>query len=64
MLGSEEWRDSNSELLKPLFEARVDYINAAFDEIFKKYNKIEDFVINELQVDIKTVDNMKIRILE
>ena len=63
-LVSEEWRDSNSELLKPLFEARVDYINAAFDEIFKKYNKIEDFVINELQVDIKTVDNMKRRILE
>ena len=33
-LVSEDWRDSNSELLKPLFEARVDYINAAFDEIF------------------------------
>ena len=61
---SEEWRDRSSELLKQLLEARVDYINAAFGEIFKKYNKIEDFVINELQVDIKTVDNMKIRILE
>ena len=63
-LVNEDWRDSNSELLKPLFEARVDYINAAFNEIFNKYDKIEDFVISELEVDIKTIDIMKRRILE
>ena len=63
-LVNEDWRDSNSELLRPLFEARVDYINAAFNEIFNKYDKIEDFVISELEVDIKTIDIMKRRILE
>ena len=63
-LVNEDWRDSNSELLRPLFEARIDYINAAFNEIFNKYDKIEDFVISELEVDIKTIDIMKRRILE
>ena len=34
-----------SEKLKPLFEARVDYINAAFKEIYSTHETIEDFVI-------------------
>ena len=61
---SEDWRDSSSKLLKPLFEARVDYINAAFNEIYSKYIKIEDFVVKELDVEAKTIDIMKKRILE
>ena len=63
-LVNEDWQNNNSELLKPLFEARVDYINAAFNEIYNKYDKIEDFVIKELDVGIKTIDAMKRRILE
>ena len=37
---NEDWRDATSETLRPLFEARVNYIDAAFTEIFNKYNTI------------------------
>ncbi len=58
------WKDSISETLKPLFEARADYINAAFNEIYSRYEKLEDFVIEELNVDLKTIDLIKEKILE
>ena len=61
---NEDWRDTSSEKLKPLFEARVDYINAAFSEIFLLHNSIEDFVIKELEIKSKTLDLLKKRILE
>jgi len=61
---NEDWRDTSSERLKPLFEARVDYINAAFSEIYSSYNSIEDFVIKELEINSKTLDLLKSRILE
>ena len=61
---SEDWRDSRSEILKPLFEARVDYINAAFNEIYSRHKKVEDFILNELYVSSKTIDTMKSKILE
>ena len=61
---NEDWRDTSSEKLKPLFEARVDYINAAFSEIFLLHNSIEDFVIKELEINSKTLDLLKKRILE
>jgi protein-tyrosine phosphatase len=60
----EDWRDTSSEKLKPLFEARVDYINAAFSEIYLSYNSIEDFVVKELEINNQTVDLLKTRILE
>ena len=60
----EDWRDTSSEKLKPLFEARVDYINAAFSEIYLSYNSIEDFIVKELEVNNQTVDLLKTRILE
>ena len=58
------WKDEISETIKPLFEARLDYINAAFNEINSRHKKIEDFVLNELDVDIKTIENIKNKILE
>tara|TARA_B100000214_G_scaffold36822_1_gene23175 strand:+ start:73 stop:819 length:747 start_codon:yes stop_codon:yes gene_type:complete len=61
---NEEWRDTSSEKLQPLFEARVDYINAAFSEIYSSYNSIEDFVVKELEIDSQTLDLLKTRILE
>ena len=61
---TEEWRDTSSEKLQPLFEARVDYINAAFSEIYSSYNSIEDFVVKELEIDRQTLDLLKTRILE
>ena len=61
---NEEWRDTSSEKLQPLFEARVDYINAAFSEIYSSYNSIEDFVVKELEIDRQTLDLLKTRILE
>ena len=61
---NEEWRDTSSEKLQPLFEARVDYINAAFSEIYSSYNSIEDFVVKELEIDSLTLDLLKTRILE
>ncbi len=61
---NEDWRDTSSEKLKPLFEARVDYINAAFSEIYLSYNSIEDFVVKELEINNQTVDLLKTRILE
>ena len=61
---NEEWRDTSSEKLRPLFEARVDYINAALSEIYSSYNSIEDFVVKELEIDGQTLDLLKTRILE
>tara|TARA_Y100000766_G_scaffold22265_1_gene15469 strand:+ start:72 stop:818 length:747 start_codon:yes stop_codon:yes gene_type:complete len=61
---NEEWRDTSSEKLQPLFEARVDYINASFSEIYSSYNSIEDFVVKELEIDSQTLDLLKTRILE
>ena len=61
---NEDWRDTSSEKLKPLFEARVDYINAAFSEIYLSYNSIEDFVVKELEINNQTVDLLKTRVLE
>ena len=61
---TEEWRDTASEKLKPLFEARVDYINAAFKEIYSTHETIEDFVIEELKLNSDTIDILKSRILE
>ncbi|MGY9041707.1 MAG: tyrosine-protein phosphatase [Alphaproteobacteria bacterium] len=61
---NESWRNDSSELLKPLFEARTNYINAAFNEIYNKYDKVEDFVVKELGIDVKTIDTIKERVLE
>ena len=61
---TEEWRDTASEKLKPLFEARVDYINAAFKEIYSTHETIEDFVIRELELKSDTIDILKSKILE
>ena len=61
---NEDWRNTSSEKLKPLFEARVDYINAAFSEIYLSYNSIEDFVVKELEINNQTVDLLKTRIFE
>ncbi len=58
------WKDEISETIRPLFEARLDYINAAFNEINSRHKRIEDFVLNELDVDIKTIENIKNKILE
>ena len=43
---------------------RADYINAAFNEIYNKYDKVEDFVVKELDIDVKTIDTIKERVLE
>ena len=61
---NEDWRDTSSEKLRPLFEARVDYINTAFSEIYLSYNSIEDFVVKELEINNETLDLLKTRILE
>ena len=61
---NEDWRDTTSETLRPLFEARVNYIDAAFTEIFNKYNTIEDFVITELNIESQTIDLIKSKIFE
>ena len=61
---TEEWRDTASEKLKPLFEARVDYINAAFKEIYSTHETIEDFVIKKLELKSDTIDILKSKILE
>ena len=61
---NENWRGTSSEKLKPLFEARVDYINAAFSEIYLSYNSIEDFIVKELEINNQTLDLLKNRILE
>lgn len=61
---NEDWRDTTSETLRPLFEARVNYIDAAFTEIFNKYNSIEDFVISELNIESQTIDLIKSKIFE
>ena len=58
------WKEEISETIRPLFEARLDYINAAFNEINSRHKRIEDFVLNELDVDIKTIENIKNKILE
>ena len=58
------WKDSISETLRPLFEARSDYINAAFNEIFNRHKRVEDFVIKELNVDLETIEIIKGKILE
>ena len=58
------WKDEISETIRPLFEARLDYINAAFNEINSRHKRIEDFVLNELDVDTKTIENIKNKILE
>jgi protein-tyrosine phosphatase len=61
---NEDWRNTSSDKLKPLFEARVDYINAAFSEIYLSFNSIEDFVVKELEISTQTLDLLKTRILE
>ena len=61
---NEDWRDTTSETLRPLFEARVNYIDAAFTEIFNKYSSIEDFVITELNIESQTIDLIKSKIFE
>ncbi len=58
------WKDSISETLRPLFEARSDYINAAFNEIYNRHKRVEDFVIKELNVDLETIEIIKGKILE
>jgi len=58
------WNDIVSDKIKPLFEARIDYINAAFNEIESSYEKIEDFVVKELDIDLEVIDIIKNKILE
>ena len=50
--------------IKPLFEARAEYINAAFNEIQSRYKDIEEFVVNELNIDFDVIDRIKNKILE
>ena len=58
------WNEVISEKIKPLFEARIDYINAAFNEIESRYIKIDDFVIKELNITLDIIDKIKNKILE
>ena len=58
------WNDVISEKIKPLFEARIDYINAAFNEIESRYISIDDFVIKELNITLDIIDKIKNKILE
>jgi len=58
------WNDIVSDKIKPLFEARTDYINAAFNEIESSYEKIEDFAVKELNIDLEVIDIIKDKILE
>ncbi len=58
------WNKTISDKIKPLFEARIDYINAAFNEIEGRYEKIEDFVVKELNIGLEVVDVIKNKILE
>ena len=58
------WSDVISEKIKPLFEARAEYINAAFNEIQSRYKDIEEFVVNELNIDFDVIDRIKNKILE
>ena len=58
------WSDVISEKIKPLFEARAEYINAAFNEIQSRYKDIEEFVVKELNIDFNVIDRIKSKILE
>ena len=58
------WNDEISEKIKPLFEARIDYINAAFNEIESRHIKIDDFVMKELNIKPSIIDKIKNKILE
>ena len=58
------WNEVISEKIKPLFEARIDYINAAFNEIESRYIKIDDFVIKELNINLDIIDKIKNKLLE
>ncbi len=63
-----DWQDQKreitSDVIRPLLEARTDYIDAAFNEIEGRHENVEQYVLKELEIGGDTITLIKDRYLE
>ena len=59
-----DWREIASDTIRPLLEARTDYIDAAFNEIEGRHENVEQYVLKELEIGGDTITLIKDRYLE
>ena len=59
-----DWRETTSDAIRPLLEARTDYIDAAFNEIEGRHENVEQYVLKELEIGGDTITLIKDRYLE
>jgi protein-tyrosine phosphatase len=52
------------ERMQPLFQAIPEYLNSALDNILSKYDSIEDYLVNAINLDNDVLSKLKNNILE